>query len=124
MFTTTRPVDQNRLILGVWLLASPWLLEYADATAAAWTAWTVGAIVAALAFVKHGSGHARTARAVGILAGDLLFLAPWMLGYADIRMAAVNSWIVGLAVAGLAAWELTDHRDPTRTGHRIGRRTQ
>lgn len=110
-----RPLDVNMLILGGWLVASPWLLDFAH-TDAARTAWMLGPIVVTLAFVTRGQGPFRPEQAVGILVGDLLFLAPWLFGYADIQAAAVNSWVVGLVVAAWSAWEFTDRRDRPRAG--------
>lgn len=123
MFPSRRPVHASLLILGVWLVASPWLLEYVDTAAAALVTWLAGPVVVTVAFLTEGAAHGRTAQAVGILAGDMLFLAPWFLGYSDIRLAAVNSWFVGITVSALCAWQFTDHRDRGRSGRGAGHRT-
>ncbi len=34
--------DWVGLVLGAWLFLSPWLLTYAAAPAAAWSAWAIG----------------------------------------------------------------------------------
>jgi hypothetical protein len=40
--------------------------------------------------------------AVNLVAGVLLFLSPWVLGFATLAAAAWNAWIVGAAIALIA----------------------
>ena len=42
--------DAGNLVLGIWLVLSPWALAYAGEVTAAWNAYVVGAIVAVAAF--------------------------------------------------------------------------
>jgi hypothetical protein len=41
--------DAGNLVLGIWLVASPWALSYAGETAPAWNAHSVGVIIAVAA---------------------------------------------------------------------------
>ena len=115
MTARSRPVDANRMLLGAWLFLSPWLLGLTGNAAASWTAWIFGPVIFGVGInvssVARTARHSRAYDAVGVLAGDMVFLSPWLLGYAGVRLAAVNAWLVGLAVAALSGWKLTDRRD-------------
>ncbi len=41
--------DSTNLVLGLWLIASPWALHFTTASAPAWNAWISGGIIAVLA---------------------------------------------------------------------------
>jgi hypothetical protein len=41
-----------------------------------------------------------------LILGVLLFLAPWLFGFADQALAAWNSWIAGIIVAALSVTAL------------------
>lgn len=124
--------DWAMLILAAWLFVSPWVLGFAagmaPATAegeaaaateggrlAAWNAWIVGAIVAALA-IAAAVRFAEWEDWVNLVLGAWLVVAPWALGFAALAAAAWNHVIVGALIAALAAWELWDarHAPPTR----------
>src|SRR5262245_59550829 len=54
------------LIVGLWVLVSPWVLGFASATHATWTHVIIGFLVAALAalelWMTHRPGHLRVSR--------------------------------------------------------------
>ena len=39
---------------------------------------------------------------VNVVLGGVLFLAPWIFGFAAEKPAALNAWIAGLLIAGVA----------------------
>lgn len=100
--------DRNRLPdwlnlgVGAWLFASPWVLGYTGDTASEWTAWILGFVVAAIAVIALVTPESALDEGIGILAGALLFVAPWVLGYSDVSDAANNSWLFGIVIGALA----------------------
>jgi hypothetical protein len=40
---------------------------------------------------------------VNLVLGAVLFLGPWLFGFADLQQAAWNAWITGIVMIGLAA---------------------
>jgi hypothetical protein len=110
--------DWVMLVLAVWLFLSPWILGFAAAmpaageamgSPAAWNAWIVGIVIAAVA-VWAVAWFAPWQDWVNGVLGAWLVIAPWVLGFGGLAAAAWNHVIVGLLVLALAAWELRDVR--------------
>lgn len=107
--------DLANVLLGLWLFASPWLLEQAW-RAADRNDWILGAAVV----VGSIWGLARPAsprpEAANVAFGAWTFLAPWLLGFASVMAgAAWNDWIIGAAVTSLALIALS-RRASTASG--------
>ncbi|MBW7852279.1 MAG: SPW repeat protein [Rhodospirillales bacterium] len=104
--------DWSNLALGAWLIISPWLLGFAAAFAAAWNAWLVGAAVGILAIWAIVQ-FATWQEWVNLVLGLWLIVSPWILGFAAISPGVYwNFVVVGVLIAGLAAWNLAAHRHP------------
>lgn len=111
--------DGVMLVLGVWLFLSPWILGFAAAlpaaageatgSPAAWNAWIVGIVIAAVAAWAIVRFAPWQDWVNGVL-GAWLVIAPWVLGFGGLATAAWNHVIVGLLVLAFAAWELWDVR--------------
>jgi hypothetical protein len=102
--TTRRWVDWVNIILGVWLIASPWLLtESAGDGPAAWSSWDAGIGIVTLAFLSMHK-PAVWGDAMGILLGTWLIASPWVLGFASASVAVTNAVIIGSLVIGYALW--------------------
>jgi hypothetical protein len=103
---TKRWQDWLNVILGVWTVASPWVLDFVgDGTYAAPTAWILGAAIVIFA----GSAvymHKAWEEAISIILGICLFVSPWALGFADQRTPTTNAAIVGLFVTAFAVWAM------------------
>jgi len=102
--------DPTNLVLGLWMIASPWALGYQDAAMAMPNAVIVGgliAILAALEVFKLKAWEEWTSFALGIW----LAVSPWVLGFDIVTAAMANALIVGLIVAALALWTLGTDRD-------------
>jgi hypothetical protein len=105
----TRWQDGVALLAGLYALLSP--LWTSTDTTAMWTLVAMGALIA-LASVGPLMGREMDAMEWAHVAlGALLFIAPWVLGYADQMAAAWTSWIVGVVtlVVGLAALPMVRH---------------
>jgi SPW repeat len=92
-------------IVGVALIAAPWILQFSEHTAATVipVALGVGLIVYSL-FTDYELGVWKVApmavhNLIDIVAGTLLAASPWLFGYAD---ESANVWVLQVVV-GLAA---------------------
>lgn len=106
MTTTRRWQDWVNLLLGVWLVVSPWALNYAgDVRSAASNAYLLGlaiVVFAALAVYMPKAWE----EAVSIVLGIWMIIAPWVLGFNTHIAVLLNAVVVGLLVAGLATWAM------------------
>lgn len=99
-----RWVDWVNIMLGVWLIASPWLfIAVGGYERAAWNSWSVGAGIVTLAFVAMYK-PAVWSDMVGIMLGAWLIASPWLLRF-DSAVAA-NAVITGMLVVGYASWAM------------------
>ena len=124
--TSDRWRDWAMLALGAWLFLSPWILGFTVAapvegadvttgfTAAAWNAWILGVVIAAIALwaaLQFAEWHDW---ANGVL-GVWLVVSPWILGFSALTAALWNHIVVGVLIVALAAWELWEVRQtPSR----------
>lgn len=102
--------DPVSLILGLWLLASPWMLQFSGETAPMWNAVAVGVLVAAIALYALFRVMAWQEWANATL-GIWLVASPWILGFAGLAAAMWNAVIVGAVIAVLALWTLGTDQD-------------
>jgi hypothetical protein len=109
--------DTLNLLLGIWLVASPWILPYADHQLAAWNTRLTGlaiAVAAGAALVNYELWK----EWINVVLAAWLIVSPWFLGYSEVGGAFYNQFAVGLAVGVLALWSAaatTDNgRLPTR----------
>ncbi len=93
--------DWANLVLGVWLILSPWLLGFSGTPAAMWNAVLVGVVVGLMALM-HLRGGPMWEEWVSVVLGVWLLLSPWILGFSGMGNAMWNAVIVGLLVGALA----------------------
>jgi hypothetical protein len=99
--------DVASLLLGVWLVLSPFALGFAGA--AVWMTIVLGLFV--ILFAVEGFVIPSYLEEWGeILLGLALVVAPWTVGYGSVS-ATVSSMVSGILVILLGAWELTTDRD-------------
>ena len=106
-------MDMKRLrdllitVLGLWLMISPRVLNFAVGHAdAVWNTWLLGAAIILITAVSRYLMDARSPwedLACAAL-GFWLMGAPWVLGFAAQVTERSNSIIVGFFVAALALW--------------------
>ncbi len=76
-------------IVGILLIASPWLFNFDDVNAAKWSAIGVGVLVLIMSFFTDFEGGGKkvlsmeTHLTMDILAGLFLAASPWILGFSD-----------------------------------------
>ena len=113
--------DWGNLVLGLWILVSPWVLQLttavsAEATggavsnAATWNLALVGIVVAALAVAAIYSFQAwEEWTNVGL--GVWLIVSPWVLGFSSSALLMWNAVIAGALIVVLAGWAIAPQQD-------------
>jgi hypothetical protein len=98
--------DWTSVALGLWLLVSPWVLDYGE-MATAQNAVVVGFLLIATEFVELNVFRVWE-EWVNVVLGAWLVISPWVLGATFVP--TVNFVIVGLLVLALALYEIWDER--------------
>jgi hypothetical protein len=116
--------DWLNVVLGAWLVVSPWILGFADQKTASLTAWLLGAGVVVFA----GIGVYRNEiwpEGMTIVLGLVLMGAPWGFGFAEQVAATASVPVSGVLVVVFGIWAMLrdlevgrlkeEHRQPHRT---------
>ncbi len=104
-FKLKRWQDQVILLLGLWLLVSPWAFSYPEGSPQMINAFASGLVIAVLAAFDLYKTYF-WAVVVNLLVGVWVAVSPWVLRIAEQRVVMWNELIVGIAVVVLALWEL------------------
>jgi hypothetical protein len=86
------------LVCGVLLFVSPWAMGFAGDMAAARAAGVGGIVIAAMAIAALVQ-FAEWEDWVALIAGVLMIVAPWVMGFAAMHYAAWAFVVLGLIVA-------------------------
>lgn len=105
--------DIVNLVLGVWIVISPWTLGFAAEQAAAWNAYIVGVIIAVAALAALVNFH-KWEEWVNVVLAAWLIVSPWALGTAALSALMWNQIIVGLVIGALAIWSSVAGHEPER----------
>ena len=95
--------DAANLVLGLWLVASPWALGFTTNQTTTWNAWGVGALItiaalaALIAFQKWEEW-------MNAALAAWLIVSPFVLGFGTQATATWNQIVVGVLVGVLAVW--------------------
>lgn len=95
--------DVANLVLGLWLVSSPWVLSYATETVPTWNAVIVGVIIAVAATAALVAFHTWE-EWVNVALAVWLILSPLVLYYTSHATVFWNQLIVGALVGLLALW--------------------
>ena len=111
--TRQRLQDWLTVIVGVLLFIAPFVLGATANQAAAWTAYAGGALlaIAGLWSLIEASAANHFAEWAEIVIGVLVFLAPWVLGFAGLTALAWSAWIAGILAVVLAASVVLNERN-------------
>jgi hypothetical protein len=105
--------DVASLLLGVWLVVSPFALGFAGA--ATWITIALGLCI--ILFAVEGLFIPSYLEELGeILLGLALLVAPWAVGY-ESASATASSMVAGILVILFGAWELMTDRDFMTSWH-------
>jgi drug/metabolite transporter superfamily protein YnfA len=97
--------DWGNVILGAWLVASPWVLSFTDNAVASRSSWVLGAAIVLFAGIAMYMPKAWE-EAVTILLGLCLLLSPWVLQFTEQQAAIANAALVGILVVALGIWAM------------------
>lgn len=98
--------DWLGIALGLWLLASPWILDYTEQSAAAMNALFIGAALIGLELLNLDA-HEDLEEWLDIAAGLWLLVSPFAFGFVQVGAAAINAVGVGLLTIVFALWALS-----------------
>ena len=117
--STKRWQDGVILLLGIWLVISPWAFGYPNDSPPAINAVIAGAIMAILAAFDLYKTYI-WAVLLNIVIGAWVAVSPWLVQTLPDRGMSANLLIVGIATIVLGLWELRSdpelHRQWKRTG--------
>ncbi len=101
--------DGVSVLVGVWLVISPWVFGYFGITAAMLTSVVLGVIIAVDAGAALLKFH-EWEEWVSMVMSVLLIMSPWLFDYAAMAPAAWNHVVVGLLVLALSGWSVWHFR--------------
>jgi len=108
---TNRWQDWINLLLGAWLFASPWLMNYADELPkAAWNAWAAGAGIVLFAAVAMYMPKLWE-EGINVLLGAWVAVSPWVLAFTSNKDVTTNSVVIGSIITLLAIWAMAQDPD-------------
>ncbi len=105
MIKMTRWQDWAELVLGIWLAASPWVLQFADMELVAWNAWLTGAAVIILSLIELYLPKFWE-ELVSVLLGLWLVVSPFVLKFRADETVSWNAILVGLLIVAFAVWAM------------------
>lgn len=106
MFKTLQWEDWAGILIGAWMLVSPWVLGYSDQYAATMNALILGAVLVVEAFLNLDV-HNIAEEGLDLVAGLWLVISPFVLGFASTTPAALNAVAAGLLSVLFAGWALS-----------------
>jgi hypothetical protein len=102
------------LICGVLLFISPWVFRFTGEMNAARTAWVGGVVIAVMgiaALVQFSEWEDW----IALIAGILVVISPWVLGFAALTYAMWTCVILGIIVALASISEIWMVHNPAAT---------
>jgi hypothetical protein len=100
--------DWASWILGIWLMISPWALQFDLDEAPTRNGVIVGLLIV-FTEVLELSIFRDWEEWINVVLGAWLLMSPWILAVSD-RSATINFMLVGLLVLALALYEIRDQR--------------
>ena len=101
-----RIASGTNVVLGIWLIASPWVFGYSG-RAPVLSSVLVGMLIAMLATLRLAAMHQSAGlSAMNLLLGFWTIVSPWASGYAINKAAGANDLMVGVLVTALAIWSM------------------
>ena len=90
------------LLAGLWLIISPFILNYSNLGVSSTNAVIMGVIVGVLALVNLASYEAAWAGWINFLLGLWMIIAPFALGHSGIGTVVTNEVILGIIIAAFS----------------------
>lgn len=103
-----RTASGINVLLGIWLIASPWVFDYSGRSPVLNSVF-VGALITTLAAIRLALLHESAAvNGVSLLLGFWTIVSPWASGYVANKAALANNLMVGVLVTALTIWSARD----------------
>ncbi len=102
---TTTPTGRPGLInvlLGIWVIISPFLLSFSEISSAMWCNVATGAVVGIIGLIRASPLQQREWSWTNVVLGIWLIASPFVLDFFD-QVALWNNVLVGIMIA-LVAW--------------------
>jgi len=113
-----RAASGINVVLGIWLMASPWVFDYSGRLPVLNSVF-VGALIVMLAAIRLASLHDTTGvNGISLLLGFWTIVSPWAIGYVANKAALANNLMVGVLATALAIWSA--RASATEPKHRPG----
>lgn len=93
------------LLLGLWLIAAPFVVGYGGVVAASGASIAFGLAIALLAVLSL-LGPEGWEEGVNLVLGACLAVSPWLFAYAQVHDMMLNAILGGMLVIGFATWSL------------------
>jgi len=100
--------DWAAILLGAWLVASPWQLDFALNHAAMGDACGLGVVLIIFNLISVARLLEQGQEIFNIIAGAWLVLSPYALNFSGERNPTVDVIAVGVVVSCLAVWQIAD----------------
>lgn len=100
--------DSINVLLGLWLVLSPWILQFQGSNPAVANAVLVGAVIAVMSLAAV-LRFRYWEEWIDMAIGAWLVISPWVLGVAALTLATWNFVIIGALVFAMAGWSLYAH---------------
>ena len=104
-FSTKRWQDQLILLLGLWLIVSPWVMGYPSDSPPTTNAVVAGIVMAALAAFDLYKTYV-WAVVLNLVVGAWVAVSPWAIGMLQDRAMMTSLIVSGVATVVLGLWEL------------------
>ena len=103
--------DWVSVVLGVLLFITPFVFGATAITPAAWAAYIGGVLLVIVGIWSLSSPKNQSLEWAEVLVGVLVFIAPFVLGFASLSTMAWSAWIAGVLAVVLAGSVLFAERD-------------
>jgi len=100
--------DWINVLLGCWLVVSPWEMEYSLNGAATANACGLGGVLLVFNLISACRLLDQGQEIFNILLGTWLILSPYSLTFATEREPSINAIVVGTMIVALASWQIYD----------------
>ena len=110
MTKTARAAHFAVLILGGWLVVSPWVLDFAADRTPTTVTVAVGASLAAAVVAAYARPQYHWLRRLEFVLVLFLYLSPWTFGYAGTDTPAANAWMFSTVIGYVAIIQMVEQR--------------
>jgi hypothetical protein len=100
--------DWTNVLLGCWLVVSPWEMEYSLNEAATANSCGLGGVLLIFNLISACRLLDQGQEIFNILLGAWLILSPYSFGFATEKEPAINAIVVGTLIVSLAGWQIYD----------------